>query len=70
MNTDSRVEQRIAAALNRAASTGHPDGLLDSVLTTVGHTRMRPRWLALIKEPPMRIHSRVAAGSPPSSLPP
>ncbi|MET0772239.1 MAG: pectinesterase family protein, partial [Candidatus Limnocylindrales bacterium] len=64
MNTEPQFEQRIAAALGRAASTGHPDGLLDSVLTTVGHTRMRPRWLALIKEPPMRIHSRVAAGSP------
>jgi parallel beta-helix repeat protein len=64
MNTDPRVQHRIRAALSSAASTGVPDGLLDSVLTTVGHTRMRPRWLALIKEPPMRIHSRVAAGSP------
>ena len=24
----------------------------------------RPRWLALIKEPPMRIHARIAVGSP------
>jgi Pectinesterase len=64
MNTDPRFEQRFAAALTGIASTGEPDGLLESVLTTVSHTRMRPRWLALIKEPPMRIHSRVAAGSP------
>lgn len=64
MTTDPRFEHRIAALLGSAASSGEPDGLLASVLTTVGHTRMRPRWLALIKEPPMRIHSRVAAGSP------
>jgi parallel beta-helix repeat protein len=64
MTTDPRVQQRIEAALSSAASTGVPVGLLDSVLTTVSHTRMRPQWLALIKEPPMRIHSRVAAGSP------
>ncbi len=53
MNTDPRLEQRVADALNRAASTREPDGLLDSVLSTVGRTRARPRWLALIKEPPM-----------------
>ena len=64
MNTDPRLEQRVAAALSRAASTREPDGLLDSVVSTVGRTRTRPRWLALIKEPPMRIHSRVAVGSP------
>jgi hypothetical protein len=64
MTTDPRFQHRIAVLLGSAASSGEPDGLLDSVLTTVGHTRMRPRWLALIKEPPMRIHSRVAAGSP------
>ena len=64
MNTDARLEQRVADALNRAASTREPDGLLDSALSTVGRTRTRPRWLALIKEPPMRIHSRVAVGSP------
>ncbi len=64
MNTDPRLEQRVTAALNRAASTREPDGLLDSVLSTVGRTRTRPRWLAFIKEPPMRIQSRVAVGSP------
>lgn len=64
MNTDPRLEQRVTAALNKAASTREPDGLLDSVLLAVGRTRTRPRWLALIKEPPMRIHSRVAVGSP------
>ena len=64
MNTEPRLEQRVTAAFNRAAATREPDGLLDSVLTTVGRTRTRPRWLAFIKEPPMRIHSRVAVGSP------
>jgi len=64
MNADPRFEQRVIAALNRAAATREPDGLLDSVISTVGRTRTRPRWLAFIKEPPMRIHSRVAVGSP------
>ena len=68
MNTDPRLEQRVTAAFNKAASTREPDGLLDSVLSTVGRTRTRPRWLALIKEPPMRIHSRVAVGSPTARL--
>jgi hypothetical protein len=29
-----------------------------------GDVRQRPRWLALIKEPPMRVSSQVAVGSP------
>ena len=48
MTTDPRFQHRIEDVMNSAASTGEPDGLLDSVLTTVSHTRMRPRWLALI----------------------
>ena len=41
-----------------------PQDLLDDVFLTTGRIRPRPRWLALIKEPPMRYSSRVAVGSP------
>jgi len=64
MNTDPLFEQRIVSALERAGPIREPEGLLDSVLSTVGRTRTRPRWLALIKEPPMHLHARVAVGSP------
>jgi parallel beta-helix repeat protein len=64
MNTDPTFERLVVSALERAAPTREPDGLLDSILTTVDHTRTRPRWFALIKEPPMRISPAVAVGSP------
>jgi Tol biopolymer transport system component len=50
----------------RAAGTSisAPEGLRASIVSTTSRVRPRPRWLALLKEPPMRIHSTVAVGSP------
>lgn len=41
-----------------------PGAFYDDMHALASQTRQRPRWLALIKEPPMRVSSRVAVGSP------
>jgi Tol biopolymer transport system component len=41
-----------------------PDDFYDDIHAFASRTRQRPDWLALIKEPPMRIDSRVGVGSP------
>jgi len=61
---DDRFERDVASVFAGMAPTHSPDGLLDDVFLTTGRMRPRPRWLALIKEPPMRQSSRVAVGSP------
>jgi hypothetical protein len=45
-------------------SPGLPDTFYDDFRQRAGEVRQRPRWLALIKEPPMRYSSRLAVGSP------
>ncbi|MCY7417811.1 MAG: hypothetical protein LH650_04815 [Chloroflexi bacterium] len=64
MNVDRSFERRVTTAYAEVAPTREPDGLFLSIVSTTSRTRPRPRWLALMKEPPMRMHSRVAAGSP------
>ena len=64
MNDERSLERRIAASYDASASSREPAGLLDDVLLTTGRSRQRPRWLALIKEPPMRLTSGLAVGSP------
>ena len=64
MNDDRELEQNVASSFAAVAPSRAPDGLLDPVLTSVSRTRQRPRWLAILKEPPMRHASRVVVGSP------
>jgi hypothetical protein len=64
MNDDRTLERRIAASFDASAASQEPAGLLDDILLTTSRSRQRPRWLALTKEPPMRISSGVAVGSP------
>jgi parallel beta-helix repeat protein len=68
MNDDRILEGRVASAYAEMAPAREPARLLDDVLLTTRRARQRPRWLALIKEPPMRISSRVAVGSPAARL--
>lgn len=68
MNTDTRLQSDITDVLLAEVSGSVPDGLLDDILTTTSRIRPLPRWLALLKEPPMRIHHRVAVGSPTARL--
>lgn len=64
---DDRSLGRLAAAWMTDDVTGTADTAhLDQILSATGQTRPAPRWLALLKEPPMRIQTqqRIVAGSP------
>jgi Pectinesterase len=63
MNDDRTLERAIIGAYDASVPSREPAGLLDIVLLTTGRSRQRPRWLALIKEPPMRLTSGLAVGS-------
>jgi hypothetical protein len=64
MNDDARLERIFSDALAVAAPSRAPDRLRIQINTAVSQTRPRPRWLALVKEPPMRIPARVTVRSP------
>jgi len=58
------LERAVTDAYQVTAPSREPPDLLDHVLLTTSRSRQRPSWLALTKEPPMRISSGVAVGSP------
>jgi hypothetical protein len=64
MNTDRSLERDIAELFDQTSARREPDALLDSILFTTSRMRPRPRWLSLLKEPPMRFHSGITFGSP------
>jgi hypothetical protein len=64
MNTDRSVEGDIAELFEQTSARREPDALLGSILSTTSRMRPRPRWLTLLKEPPMRFHSAIMFGSP------
>ena len=64
MNDDIRLERLFEDGLHDLAPSRAPDRLRTSIKSETGGVRPRPRWLALIKEPPMRTNSRLAVGSP------
>ena len=69
MNDDARLERLFADALAQAAPTREPPTRLRIRHQTTARRRgPRPRWLALIKEPPMHLDTAVAVGSPMARL--
>lgn len=64
MSDDRDLERLLGTVLGSATPADAPDGLFDSIVSTTGRVRPRPRWPTSMKEPPMRLHSRVVAGSP------
>ena len=64
MSTDTDLYRLAAELFAEEPPTQAPDALLPGVIRATGRMRPRSRWLALIKEPSMRISSRVAVGSP------
>jgi outer membrane protein assembly factor BamB len=64
MTVQRTLERTIAIWMADEATGLVDDVFLDSVLTATGRARPMPRWLALLREPPMRIHTKVAVGSP------
>jgi hypothetical protein len=70
MNTTDMtpIERSIAAWMADEVAGGASDQVLDQILSTTGRSRPEPRWLALLKEHPMHVQSRVAVGSPTGRL--
>jgi Tol biopolymer transport system component len=64
MNHDHSLEREVTEAFFEAAPSREPDRLFDSIMRSTGRMRPRPRWLALLEEPPMRYRSQLSAGSP------
>ena len=64
MSTDERLERLLTEVLDARTPARPPDRLEPETLRALRHVRRRPRWLALIKEPPMRLTSGLAVGSP------
>jgi outer membrane protein assembly factor BamB len=64
MSTRSSLERSVALWMADEAAGGVDDALLHDILAATARARPERRWLALLKEPPMRIRSRVAVGSP------
>src|SRR5262245_35468885 len=64
MTTDDRFERLLADVLADVAPTARPDPLFPETLRAARRAHRWPRWLALLKEPPMRMSSRVTVGSP------
>lgn len=63
MSTQRSLERSIAVWMADEAAGTASDAVLDHVLLATGRMRPEPRWLALLKEPPMRLQSQVTVGS-------
>src|ERR671936_688902 len=64
MNQNMTFERMLATYMAEEASGRAPERLVDDVLSATSRTRPHPRWLALLKEPPMRTQTRVVVGLP------
>lgn len=65
MNDERSFERFVADHVAGAAGQSRvPDDLYDDLHAFASRTRQWPAWLALLKEPPMRINSTVGVGSP------
>ena len=68
MNDPREVERRIVAWMDATGQARAPRVAVDAAIATTSQRRPRPRWLALMKEPPMYRSNGVAVGSPPIRL--
>jgi dipeptidyl aminopeptidase/acylaminoacyl peptidase len=64
MTSDASLERLLVTVMADEASLGDGEDAIDRILTTTRELRPRPRWLALLKESPMRTSASVQAGSP------
>ena len=64
MSANLSLERQLASVMADEAIDPARDVLLDDILATTARLRPETRWLALLKEPPMRTESRVAVGIP------
>ena len=64
MNDDARYERLYADVLGNVVPSRAPAELRFAIKSSTSRMRPRPHWLAVLKEPPMRISSTVVVGSP------
>ena len=65
MNDTNAFERFVADQFDAAREGAQSsESALDHIVLHASRTRQRPRWLAIVKEPPMRIASSLAVGSP------
>jgi hypothetical protein len=64
--SDERSFERFVAdhVAGAAGQIRMPDDFFDDIHAFASRTRQRPAWLALVKEPPMRLGPVIAVGSP------
>jgi hypothetical protein len=64
MNDTFDFERFVVDQFANVAADRPPARSVDQILTEARQMRPLPRWLAIIKEPPMRVRSIVIVGSP------
>ena len=68
MSQQLSLEQMVAGWMADEATGGSPDQVVDLTLATTSRTRPLPRWLAVIRERPMRAQTRTVVGVPTRQL--
>ena len=64
MNEQQAFERLVADSVSGIGPLAPSAGAIERTISRAEGRRQRPRWLALIKQPPMRRASRIAVGSP------
>jgi hypothetical protein len=64
MNDDAAFERLLADRIADSGRVTARPGAADRIIAQARRSRPSPRWLAILKEPPMRHASRVVVGSP------
>ena len=64
MTDEQTFERCVAESVRSIGPVSASDGAHELTLSRVRRSRQDPRWLALIKEPPMRSNSQPVVGSP------
>ena len=64
MSQQMSLERMVADWMVDETAGGLPEHVFDQIVTTTSRRRPLPRWLAVLREPPMRAQSQVAVGMP------
>jgi hypothetical protein len=63
-HVDFDIERAVARHIGNEGVSPPSDVFYDELFGRAGRARQRPRWLAILKESPMRHRSHLAVGSP------
>src|SRR5262245_28414683 len=64
MTANASFERRLAAWMVDEVGEGPSVDRMDNIFDMTSRLQPEPRWLVLLKEPPMRAKAQVAVGSP------